>query len=89
MLNCSIRGCHECCSEILDPREAKRWYTFRPEDWPNMPDYVGPSDIFGGLSAGFHRGPIVLCPAHRKEVYNEIARIYETHSSTGRSEDVN
>jgi hypothetical protein len=90
VLNCSIKGCKESCSEILEPRKAARWYVFKPEEWPNIPDYIGPSDVFTPfLKEGFHSGPIILCPQHRKEVYNEVARIYDHHSPTGRSEDVN
>jgi len=90
VLNCSIKGCKECCSEMLEPEKAKRWFIFKPEEWPNMPDYIGPSDIFSGsMKSGFHSGPVILCPEHRRAVYNEVGRIYETHSPTGRSEDVN
>jgi hypothetical protein len=59
MLNCSISGCRNCYSEILGIRTLReRWFVGKAEDWPQL--------AIPGVDK------IVLCPDHRREVFNEV-----------------
>lgn len=88
MIFCSIKGCNEFASEYLSPKEIiARWIIVRAcrcgayniqeqksctcrndgpvpiSYWPNLDWWA-----FGGVDE------IVLCPYHRKDVFNEIAQ---------------
>lgn len=62
MLSCSIRNCRESHSEILgDPRVTKLWFVGDSKVWPQL--------------IGTQCEKIILCPRHRKEVFNEVLEI--------------
>jgi hypothetical protein len=68
MLNCSISGCKNCFSEILGlPRLRERWFVGTAEDWPQLAEPGVPK--------------IVLCPDHRREVFNEILAMRKSQAA--------
>ena len=71
MLTCSIKGCKECHSEIIGDRVITRqWFVATPEQWPALAELAINND-----GAGEFHTRIVLCPRHRKEVFDEISML--------------
>lgn len=87
MIECSIKGCGEFCSETLNPEGAKHWIRVRacqcgaydlrtPKSCTCQSD---PSDVvqtsyWPNLDWWMFGGveEIILCPTHRREVLVEI-----------------
>lgn len=70
MIRCDIKGCEECLS-MLEPnfdKELARWFVFRPEEWPNIPQ----------RGEGFTADTIALCPRHRAQVYKLVSEMKKT-----------
>lgn len=61
MLNCSIVGCGNCISEVLnhDTEALAEWFVAEPETWENL------------AREGMHTR-IVLCPKCRVEVFHLV-----------------
>jgi hypothetical protein len=68
LLNCTIQGCKESYSEILGIRAIRdKWFVGTAEVWPQI------------AVAGVDK--IVLCPKHRKEIFNEILEMRKTQEA--------
>ena len=87
MLNCSIKGCEECCSEVMNPQQAARWIILRACQCgaydqrnakectcPRHPEHPTPITYWPRLDWWMAGGvdELTLCPAHRREVTREI-----------------
>lgn len=87
MIECSIHGCREFCSEVLNPEGAKRWVRLRacrcgaydlrePKSCTCQadPSEVIPTTYWPNLDWWALGGieEIILCPTHRRAVLVEI-----------------
>jgi hypothetical protein len=73
MLNCSISSCRESYSEILGlPRIREKWFVATADEWPQLARLAKSDDLPCEIANASGVEKIVLCPKHRKEVFNEI-----------------
>lgn len=71
MLNCTIKGCRNSYSEILGLKSIRdRWFVGTADEWPQL----------RGIHGEFGADKIVLCPTHRKEVFNEILEMRKSQN---------
>jgi hypothetical protein len=89
MLQCSIKGCKEIVSEIINPEVAKDWFVARAEDVQKAKMDVlsdaAETDAVRGFKervwpnldwwilGGVER--VVLCPKHKIEVAGEVLKL--------------